>query len=161
MQGDVLEHLNDGWTHMIAHPDCRTLTNSGVRWLTNEDGSRNEQRWQEMLQAAEFFKKLLYASIPHIAIENPIMHGYAREAVGVNYGQLIQPYEFGNPNTKATGLWLKNLPALKKDPVKLVPKEQRVDTVHKMPPGPNRARDRAVTFKEIAEAFAEQWGNLK
>lgn len=148
------------WTHMIAHPDCRTLTNSGVRWLTNEDGSPNEQRWKEMYQAANFFKKLLYAPIEHIVIENPIMHKYAREAVGVNYGQLIQPYEFGNPNTKATGLWLKNVPALKLDPAKLVPKELRIDTIHKMAPSEHRARDRAVTFPEIAQAFAEQWGEL-
>jgi len=146
------------WDAMFAFPDCQYLANSGVRWLYNPDGSRNEERWQRMKEAAVFFKKLLYAPIPRIAIENPVMHKYGREEIGVGPGQVIQPWWFGNPNKKATGLYLKNLPALV--PTKIVPKKDRVDTIHKMPPSETRPRDRAVTFKEVAEAMADQWGNL-
>ena len=146
------------WDLMIAHPPCTFLCNSGVRWLYNDDGSLNEQRWQNMKLGAEFFKKLLYSPIPRIVIENPIMHQYAREEVGVNCGQLIQPWQFGNPNTKATGFWLKNVPALK--PTKIIPKEDRINTIHKMPPSDHRGKDRSVTFAEVAEAMADQWGSL-
>ena len=178
IQGDVLEllglipttkfwnsypygHNPRSWVLGIFHPTCKCLCNSGVRWLTDPDGTRNEPRWKEMIEAATFFKKLLYCQIPRVVIENPVMHQYAREEVGVNWGQLIQPYEFGNPNTKATGLWLKNVPALKLDPEKLVPKEKRIDTIHRMAPSETRSRDRAVTFPEIATAMAEQWGCLE
>ena len=161
IQCDILELLKPCHSSQITlgifNPPCTYLCNSGVRWLYNKDGTRNEQRWNDMIAGANFFKALLYAPIPRIVIENPIMHRYAREEVGVNYGQLIQPYQFGNPNTKATGLWLKNVPPLKLDPSKLVPKEERIDTIHKMPPSDHRSRDRAVTFQEIAEAMATQW----
>ncbi len=160
VRSDVEWKMITEWDLMIAHPPCTYLCNSGVRWLYNEDGTINQDRWDELVKGAEFFKKLLYAPIPRIAIENPIMHKYAREAVGVNYGQCIQPYEFGNPNTKATGIWLKNVPALKIDPEKLVPKEDRIDTIHKMGPSDHRGKDRSVTFPEFADAMAEQWGDL-
>lgn len=153
------------WDLMIAHPPCTYLCNSGVRWLWKKEidwetlEEKNvpvPERWQDMKAGAEFFKKLLYAPISRIVIENPIMHKYAREEVGVNFGQLIQPWQFGNPNKKATGLWLKNMPPL--IPTKIIPKEQRIDTIHKMPPSDHRGKDRAVTFIEIAEAMADQWG---
>jgi hypothetical protein len=146
------------WDAMFAFPECRFLANSGVRWLYNPDGTKNTERWKQMEAAATFFKKLLYAPILRIAIENPVMHKYGREAIGVGPGQVIQPWWFGNPNKKATGLYLKNLPAL--TPTKIVPEKDRVDTVHRMPPSETRSRDRAVTFKEVAEAMADQWGSL-
>jgi len=169
IQGDILELLKPCHSSqvdlMIAHPPCTYLCNSGVRWLwekeidlvtLEEKTVPDIERWRDMKSGAEFFKKLLYAPIPRIAVENPIMHKYAREEVGVNYGQLIQPWQFGNPNTKATGLWLKNLPAL--IPTKIIPKEDRIDTIYKMPPSDHRGKDRSVTFQEIANAMADQWG---
>jgi len=153
-----------GWDLMIAHPPCQYLSNSGVTWLYNKDGSRNEQRWTDMRRAAAFFKMLLYAPIPHIVIENPIQHKYAREEIGVSWGQQIHPWMFGHMEQKPTCLWLKNVPPLKEtnnvhDEMKKLPANQR-QRIHYMPPSDHRAQDRAVTYAGIGAAMASQWSVL-
>lgn len=164
IQGDVLNVLNDGWDMMIAHPPCTYLTNSGVCWLWNKDGSRNEIRWQKLKEGAEFFKALLDAPIPLIAIENPIPHKYAVELIGRKYDQLVQPYHFGHTESKATCFWLKGLPKLiatndVKEQWKQLPKNVS-QRLHYLPPGPERAKLRSKTFNGVAQAMAEQWGRF-
>lgn len=148
-QGDMFDIINEGFDLMIAHPPCTRLCNSGVRWL-------NERNlWAEMEEAAHFFKRILSANIKHIAVENPIMHKYDVEIVGRKADQIIQPWMFGHGETKATGLWLKNLPCLKPSNI-VAGREQRIWS---LPPGPDRWKDRSRTFQGIAEAMANQWGN--
>lgn len=152
IQGDVRDVLGDGWDMMIAHPPCQYLCNSGVRWLYRDD-----TRWDELINAAAFFRLMLNAPIPAIAVENPVMHRYARQLVGQPQSQSIQPYEHGHGESKRTCLWLKNLPLLK--PSAPVPgREQRI---WKLPPGANRARERSRTYPGIAAAMAVQWGTLE
>lgn len=157
-QGDVVDIINDGWDMMIAHPPCTYLCNSGVCWLwmKNVYGKRRKARlrWADMRTGAEFFKSLLNADIPKIAIENPIMHKYAVEIIGRRQDQIIQPWQFGHGETKATCLWLKGLPKL--GPTNIV--DGREQRLHKLPPSKDRAKLRSLTFPGIAKAFAEQWG---
>lgn len=108
IKGNVLDVLDNGWDLMIAHPPCTYLANSGVSWLSKQPG-----RWELMREGAEFFKKILEANISHICVENPIPHKYALEIIGRKYDQIIQPYQFGHLESKATCLWLKGLPRLK------------------------------------------------
>lgn len=150
-QGNVLEILDFGWDLMIAHPPCTYLTNSGVRWL-----HERPERWQPMIDGADFFKALLHAPIPHIAIENPVMHCYASSIIGKRQSQVIQPYMFGHGEQKATGLWLKNLPRLQA--TNIVPgREQRL---HWLSPSPDRWKLRSMTYPGIAEAMAVQWSEF-
>lgn len=150
-QGDIFNILlSENWDMVIAHPPCTYLCNSGVRWLASQSG-----RFGEMLQACNFFNKLLYSGIPQICVENPIPHKYAKNEIGI-YDQIIQPWQFGHGETKATCLWLKNLPKLM--PTNIV--SGREGKIWKMPPGPNRAKDRSRTYQGIADAMAEQWGDL-
>ena len=133
------------------------MTNSGVRWLSTEEG-----RMEKMRQAAEFFKALMNAPIEKIAIENPIPHKYAMEIIQKKYDQIIQPWMFGHMETKATCLWLKNLPKLEptenvKDEMLKLPKKE-YQKVHYLPPSPDRWKLRSTTYSGIANAFAEQWG---
>ncbi len=165
IQGDVLDHL-DRWASsydlMIAHPPCTYLCNSGVSWLHRwPDGMRgwNGARAADMVKAVRFFKVLLNANIPRIAVENPIPH---RHALLPKYTQIIQPWMFGHPESKATCLWLKNLPKLTPtDDVKHIwknlPKAQ-AQRLHYLPPSKERARLRSQTYEGIAKAMAEQWG---
>src|ERR1035437_30605 len=95
------------WDLMIGHPECRYIANSGVHWLHRIPG-----RWEKMVAGANFFKALWDSNIPLIALENPIPHKYALEIIGKKYDQIIQPHQFGNPESKATCLWLKGLPKL-------------------------------------------------
>jgi hypothetical protein len=148
IQDDVLKHLGDGWDLMIAHPPCTRLCNSGVVWLAERN------LWGAMREGAEFFKALLNASIPMIAIENPIPHKYALEIIGRKYDQIIQPWWFDCGETKATCLWLKGLPPLMASVVS-TGRDQRI---HKMGPSPQRAHERSRTFQGIADAMADQWG---
>jgi len=108
-----------------------------------------------MRAGAEFFKAMLDAPIPKIAVENPIPHKYAVEIIGTFYNQRIQPYEFGHGESKATCLWLKGLPPLM--PTEII--EQREQRIHKLPPGPARAKERSKTYHGIAAAMANQWGS--
>jgi len=154
--GDVRQILNIGWDLMIAHPPCTYLANSGVRWLYRH-GSLNDERMREMIAASEFFKMLMNAPIPHIAIENPIMHKYAREIIVRPYDQIVHPWMFGHPATKAICLWLKDLPPL-------------ITSIHHIAPmrnwrekkkGSRSVHARSRTFQGMADAMALQWGGIK
>lgn len=156
--GNVLDILEQGWDLMVAHPPCTYLTNSGVTWL-----HKDPSRWSKLDEGAAFFKVLLGAPIPKIAIENPIMHGYAKDRIGgIKQSQVIQPWMFGHREQKATCLWLKGLPNLVatnnvKEEMLLLPKNQR-ERLHYLPPSVDRWKLRSTTYSGIAEAMAEQWG---
>lgn len=154
-QGSVFEVIAAGWDLMIAHPPCTYLANSGVRWLYGGKGAvRDDHRWHQMEAAAFFFRHLLAADVPRVAVENPIMHRHA----GIRKpDQIIQPWMFGHGETKATCLWLKGLPLLV--PTNIVP--ERVQRVHNMAPGPDRWKERSRTLPGIAAAMAEQWGQAE
>jgi len=160
IQDDVLKHLDEGWDLMIAHPPCTYLTNAGVTWLYRQEG-----RWEKMREGAEFFKKLLDASIPMIAVENPIMHKYAVEIIGRRQDQVIQPWMFGHMESKGTCLWLKGLPKLtptndvKTEMLKLPKNVQQ--RMHYLPPSPDRWKLRSTTYQGIADAMADQWGGKR
>lgn len=134
---------------LIAHPPCTYLCNSGVRWLAG-----NDERQRAMEESCRFFSALLHADVPMVAVENPIPHGYALRLVGERYTQIIHPWQFGHGETKATCLWLRNLPKL--TPTQIV--EGRTGRVHHESPGPDRWKNRSRTLTGIAEAMAEQWG---
>lgn len=146
-QGDVRQLLGLGWDLMIAHPPCTRLCNSGVRWLHERD------LWPELDMAAKFFRDLLNAPIPRICVENPIPHKYALDRIGEKYTQIIQPWQFGHGETKATCLWLKNLPNLV--PTSIV--DGREPRIHKMGKSPDRGKERSRFYEGIALAMADQW----
>ena len=158
-QGDVFDIINDGWDLMIAHPPCTYLSNSGVCHL-----HKDTSRWPKMFDGSAFFKELLGAPIKKIAIENPIMHGYAKTLIGgIKQSQIVQPWMFGHTEQKATCLWLKGLPMLKetnnvKDEMLLLPKNER-ERLHYLPPSPDRWKIRSTTYQGIADAMASQWGS--
>lgn len=147
------------WDLLIAHPPCTYLTNSGVRWLYNKDGSRNKERWENLNSASSFFKEILYQEIPYICVENPIPHKYADIR---KYDQIIQPWQFGHPESKATCLWLKGLPKL--EPTNVLSKPSNGRWNNQTPSGQNnlgpsadRWKIRSKTYQEIANAMAKQW----
>ena len=146
-EGDVFDIINDGWDLMIAHPPCTHLAVSGARHFAAKKASGVQD------EALEFVRKLLDADIPRIALENPISIISSRIR---KPDQIIQPWQFGHGETKATCLWLKNLPKL--TPTDIV--EGREQRVHLMPPGPNRWKERSRTFQGIADAMAQQWGGI-
>lgn len=149
IQGDCLQQDWSGFDLLICHPPCTRLCNSGVRWLAERN------LWAEMRAAAEFFRACL-ALVPACVCENPIMHKYAVEIIGRRQDQLIQPWQFGHGETKATGLWLRGVPPLV--PTNVVSgREQRL---HRLPPSPDRWKLRSKTYQGIADAMAEQWGEL-
>jgi hypothetical protein len=148
IQSDVRPILRQRWDIVIAHPPCTRLTNSGVRWLAARD------LWRELDEAAEFFRECMDANADAVGVENPIPHKYALGRIGRKYDQIIQPWQFGHGETKATCLWLKNLPKLQ--PTQIV--DGREARVHRMPPGPDRWKERSRTYAGIAAAMAEQWG---
>jgi len=159
IQGDLLEILSDGWGLAIFHPTCTYATNSGVCHL-----HKDPTRWPKLFDSMAFMRTLLDAPIPHIAMENPIMHKYARALLGGRRpDQIVQPWMFGHKEQKATGLWLKNLPKLQptenvKEAMMLLPDNER-QRLHYLPPGPNRWKERSRTFQGIAQAMAGQWGD--
>jgi hypothetical protein len=142
-QGDVIPLLNMGWDLMVAHPPCTHLAVSGSRWF--------KDKVKEQAEALDFVRLLMGAPIPKIAIENPISVISSRIC---KPDQIIQPWQFGHGETKATCLWLKGLPLLV--PTDIV--EGREARVHRMPPGPDRWKKRSTTYKGIAAAMAQQWG---
>lgn len=155
--GDVLDILADGWDLVIAHPPCQYLSRAGVRWLMGPDGMIDEgpdSRWQKMLDACAFFN-LFKGCAPKVCIENPIMHGYAAHRCG-KPDQIIQPWMFGEPYNKTTGLWLEGLPPLLATKVE----SEREIWVENVPPGADRWKVRSRTFEGIAMAMAHQWGGL-
>lgn len=141
-QGNVIDILDNGWDIMVAHPPCTHLAVSGARWFSG--------KMKEQADALDFVRLLLSANIKHIALENPIsiISSKIRKP-----DQIIQPWQFGHGETKATCLWLKNLPPLK--PTNIV--YGREHRVWKLPPSPNRWKERSRTFQGIADAMAEQW----
>lgn len=149
-QGDCLDLAYSGdFDLMVAHPSCTYLANSGVRWLEG-----NDDRWEKMISARDFFNKLWTAPIEHIAVENPIPHQHAGLPI---YTQIIHPWQYGHGETKATCLWLKNLPLLY--PTNIVAgREQRV---HLMPPSQDRWKERSRTYEGIADAMGDQWSEPK
>jgi len=142
-QGDVRDMIGDGWDLMIAHPPCTHLAVSGARWF--------KDKLTEQAEALDFVQMLMDAPIERIAIENPISIISSRIR---KPDQIIQPWQYGHGETKATCLWLKNLPKL--TPTNIV--EGREARVHKMPPSPDRWKERSRTFVGIAAAMATQWG---
>jgi site-specific DNA-cytosine methylase len=144
-QGDVFDIIGDGWDLMIAHPPCTHLAVSGARHFAEKVADGRQQ------EALEFVRKLLNAPIPKIALENPISIISTRIR---RPDQIIQPWQYGHGETKATCLWLKGLPPL--TPTNIV--EGRADRIHKMPPSPERWKLRSTTYRGIAEAMASQWG---
>ena len=145
IQDDVLEHLNEGWDLMIAHPPCTYLAVSGARWFS--------ERFKEQREALAFVQSLMDAPILRSCIENPvsIISTQIRPP-----DQIIQPWMFGHGELKTTCLWLKNLPKLK--PTKIV--SGRDQRIYKMSPSSDRGKERSRTYRGIAEAMANQWGNL-
>ena len=145
-QGDVRDVLDYPWDLMIAFPPCTHLSVSGARHF---DAKKIDGRQQA---GVSFFMSLAKADIPRIAIENPvsIMSSLWRKP-----DQVIQPWQFGHGETKATCLWLKNLPPLR--PTNIV--EGREARVHRMPPGPDRWKERSRTYAGIAAAMARQWSD--
>jgi len=142
-QGDVFDILWDGWDLMIAHPPCTHLAVSGARWWKDK---LDEQR-----EALDFVRALMDAPIPRIAIENPI----SKISTAIRKpDQIVQPWQFGHGETKATCLWLKGLPKLV--PTQVV--EGREARIHNMSPSPDRWKERSRTYQGIADAMAAQWG---
>lgn len=138
---------------MIFHWPCTRLANSGVRWLYGGKGKvKDPYRWRLMEEDARSFRRLLDSPIPKIAGENPIPHSYAAGIMG-GYNQIIQPWQFGHGETKATCFWLKGLPKL--TPTGIV--NDRKPRVHYEPPSPDRWKNRSRTYRGIAEAMATQW----
>lgn len=146
-QGDVFDIIDDKWDLMIAHPPCTHLAVSGARYFKEkkESGVQDE--------ALKFVERLLNANIKMICLENPIsiISTKIRKP-----NQIIQPWMFGHGETKATCLWLKNLPLLK--PRNIV--EGREARIHKMPPSVDRWKKRSITFQGIADGMADQWSVL-
>lgn len=142
-QGSVLDILGDGWDLMIAHPPCTHLAVSGARWFKDKQ--------QEQQEALQFVQTLLDAPIPRIALENPISIISSRIR---KPDQIIQPWQFGHGETKATCLWLKGLQPL--TPTNIV--DGRENRVHRMAPSPDRWKERSRTYPGIAAAMASQWG---
>jgi hypothetical protein len=156
---DVIKYYD--WDMMIAHPPCTYLCNSGVRWLKEKEG-----RWNDLVEAGNFFRELWFAPIPKIVIENPVPHKYAAIP---KYNQTIQPYMFGDDASKRTCLWLKNvLPLVIPDGSKWVQPRivdgkkrwanQTDSGQNRLGPSETRASERSRTYDGIARAFAEQWG---
>lgn len=139
-------HFEDHWDLMIAHPPCTHLAVSGARHFA---AKRADGRQQE---AIDFFMARANAPVDRIAIENPVC---IMSSVWRKPDQTVQPWMFGHGETKATCLWLKNLPPLK--PTNVV--TGREPRIHMMPPGPNRWKERSKTFQGIADAMAAQWTN--
>lgn len=153
IQKDVLLVLEDRWDLMVAHPPCTYLCSSGLHW-----NKRRPEREKQTPEAMLFVFSLLDSPIPKIALENPI------GCISSNYrkpDQIIQPWQFGHPESKATCLWLKGLPLLK--PTNILTKtskywENQTPTgQNKLGPSPTRAKERSRTYSGIAEAMAEQW----
>lgn len=142
-QGPVEHVLGDGWDLMVAHPPCTHLAVSGARHFWRKQ--------EEQAEALDFVRLLMAAPINRWCIENPV--SVISSAI-TPPSQVIQPWQFGHGETKATCLWLKNLPKLQ--PTEIVPGRQA--KVYLMPPSPDRWRERSRTYQGIADAMGEQWG---
>jgi hypothetical protein len=139
----VQDIIGEGWDLMIAHPPCTDLAISGARWF--------HLKKEQQEESIAFVRYLMDCGIPRIAIENPI--GVLSTRIR-KPDQIIQPWQFGHGETKATCLWLVGLPLLTATNIV----EGRAHRIHEMAPGPNRWKERSRTFTGIADAMAEQWG---
>jgi len=162
IQGDATKILGDGWDMLIAHPPCTYLTNAGVRWLYNADGTRNEERWEAMREGAKLFLAFWNAPVERVCVENPVMHRYGKEIIRASFAQSVQPYDFGHKEVQRTCFWLRGLPRLEpttnlKQETMSLPYKDRAK-VHLTSPGPNRWKIRSKTYRGIARAMAQQWG---
>lgn len=180
---DVRETLQLPWDLIIAHPPCTYLCNSGVRWFTTIPAkpragvAYGQARELELTKAVALFRAIWESPCARVAIENPVMHGYAQQLIGVKFTQSIQPWQFGHKALKRTCLWLRGLPALQPTDVLRPPRREdytsgpegdaydcwqaeyrRWARVHQATPGPDRWRERSRTYQGIADAMAEQWG---
>lgn len=149
----------EDWDLVIAHPPCDYLANSGVRWRVERE------EWQQIKDGAFFFNQFIkYAKMGNkTVIENPIQHKYARSLIP-KYHQIIQPYQFGHMEMKATCLWMYGIPPLIQTKnvyaeMMQLPYKDRAK-VHCCSPGPDRAKQRSKTYPNIAAAMANQWSNL-
>ena len=145
LQQDVVPLLSEKWDMIIAFPPCTDLSVSGARWFAEKKADGRQQK------SIDFFMLFTRLNCPLVAIENPVgvMSSLYRKP-----DQIIQPWQFGHGETKATCLWLKGLPKL--EPTNIVTgRDQRI---WRMAPGPDRAKERSKTFCGIAEAMADQWG---
>ncbi len=191
IQGDIRDVLGDGWDLlMVAHPPCTRLCNSGVRWLSDPPGKltaehyspaeieayktmTRDQRlafmWAKLDEGAALFSDLWNAPIDRIAIENPVMHQHGKSRIRgyEEFAQSVQPWHFGDPETKRTCLWLKGLPTLQptytswddcRDALGLPADAKPDNRVHSASPGPDRWAERSKFFDGIANAMADQWG---
>lgn len=177
IKGDAIQSLySRKWDLVIAHPPCTFLSNSGVRWMISRKPKEgflynsltglyvNHDRYKEMEDGCKFFNQfVLYGKTGgEIIIENPIQHKYAKELINAKQSQIVQPYHFGHMETKATCLWMFNLPLLKytnnvyAEMMKLSYAER--SKVHYASPGPNRQKIRSKTYEGIAKALADQYG---
>lgn len=148
--GDAREHDWSGYDLAICHPPCTYLCNSGVHLL-----HREPDRWMKMEEAARFFQWCLELPCEMVCVENPIMHKHAMKIVGKYPSQIIQPWQYGHGESKATCLWLKNLPAL--EPTQIV--RERRQRIMELSPSPERWKIRSRTYRGIADAMADQWGD--
>lgn len=158
--GDARELLHQDWDLLIvAHPPCTRLCNSGVRWLSQPpEGRTAQEMWNELEAGAALFSDFWNAPIPRRCIENPVMHKHAKVRIR-NYrppAQTVQPWQFGHGECKRTCFWLDGLEPL--TPTQIV--EGREQRVFKAAPGPNRWAERSKFFIGIADAMADQWGDL-
>ena len=159
--GDVRDLLSDGWDLLaVMHPPCTRLCNSGVRWLHERD------LWADLDEACALFTACWQAPIERVCVENPIMHSHARQRLPADLAkpQIVQPWWFGEPYFKATGLYLRGLPQLVETD-RLTPPKRALEpdrhkdwsAVHRAPPGPDRWRFRSRTFDGVARAMAAQF----
>lgn len=170
IRGDLLDHLDDGWDLLaVMHPPCTVLCNSGAKWLYiggKRVNGRDPTRWHDLHEAAAFYRAVRdNGRIPRRVIENPVMHRHAIELTRRGPVQFVQPWWFGDPYFKATGLELVNLPKLQPTN-RLTPPKPGTDEhkawsmVHRMPPGADRAKKRSETFPGFAAALVDQFGSL-
>lgn len=172
LQGDVRGYLDRDWDLGIFHPTCTYLCNSSV-WALHKTPPNpspgvlyGAARMRAVEESAAFFVELLNAPIPKVAVENPVMHKYARAIIGQKYQQIIQPNQFGDDASKATCLWLRRLPPLM--PTRIVPPRmvngkprwgnQTDGGQNKLTPSGDRWAKRSETYPGVADAMAQQWG---
>jgi hypothetical protein len=149
VQGDVRAMLREPWDLVVAHPPCTRLCNSGVRWL------HERNLWDDLEGAIVFFDACLSANAPRVAVENPVMHKYARDRIGAaNF--TCQPWQFGDNAKKRTCFWTRELPPLV--PTSDLDGSTARADCHLASPGPDRWKERSRTYPGIARALAEQYG---
>ena len=177
IRGDVRDHLADGWDLLIvAHPPCTRLCRSGRRWLSGPGDMTPPKQlprgrtWASMIEEFEYgidlFLACWQAPVPRVAIENPVMHDLAMKRMPADLPapQMVQPFWFGHPEYKATGWYLRGLPqlmptAMLQEPARGTDAWRQWNRVHRMPPGPDRGKERSRSFAGMADAAAMQWGD--